>query len=150
MPHTIFYFDDDATQLEVFEETFGDRYDVRVAATLAEARRLLAECVPDIIISDQKMPEIEGTEFLREAAAACPGSFRVLLTGAITVGEVLPQVTSGLIHLFAPKPWSREEMREALERISASIKVRAQGRGRKTRADRGGGRQPAWLIVLGL
>lgn len=137
MPHTIFYFDDDATQLEVFEKTFGDRYDVRVAATLAEARRVIAECAPDIIISDQKMPEIEGTEFLREAAAACPESFRVLLTGAISVGEVLPQVTSGLIHLFAPKPWSQEEMREALERISASIKVRRHERGRKASADRG-------------
>ena len=119
MPHIIFYFDDDATQLEVFQKTFGDRYDVRTAATLAEARRVLSECTPDIIISDQKMPEIEGTEFLREAAAVCPESFRVLLTGAISVGEVLPEVGSGVVQFFAPKPWSEEEMRETLERAAA-------------------------------
>ncbi|MBA3242033.1 MAG: response regulator, partial [Acidobacteria bacterium] len=92
MPHTIFYFDDDAAQLEVFREMLGESYDVRVATTVAEARRALANCDFDIIISDHKMPEIDGTEFLLEAAAACPKSFRVLLTGAITVGEVLPQV----------------------------------------------------------
>src|SRR5688572_19812757 len=115
MPHVIFYFDDDATQLEVFQTMFGDRFDVRVATKVAEARRVLAECAPDIIISDQKMPEIEGTEFLREAAAVCPDSFRVLLSGAITVGEVLPEVGSGVVHFFAPKPWSEADMRETLE-----------------------------------
>lgn len=149
MPHLIFYFDDDATQLEVFQKTFGDDYDVRVATTLAEARRVLAECAPDIIISDQKMPEIEGTEFLREAAAACPESFRVLLTGAISVGEVLPQISSGLVHLFAPKPWSPGEMGVALERAAASFNV-GRRRGRKTRSEREGGRKPAWLMLMGL
>ena len=149
MPHLIFYFDDDATQLEVFQKTFGDRYDVRTATTLSEARRVLAECDPDIIISDQKMPEIEGTEFLREAAAACPESFRVLLSGAITVGEVLPEVGSGVVQFFAPKPWSEEGMRETLERASLEVGRRRKRR-RKTRADGVGGRKPAWLILLGL
>jgi DNA-binding NtrC family response regulator len=145
VPHIIFYFDDDATQLEVFQQMFGDRYDVRIATTVAEARRVLAECDPDIIISDQKMPEVDGTEFLREAAAVCPDSFRVLLTGAITVGEVLPQVSSGIIHFFAPKPWSEEDMRETLERAAASLGMGRRGGG-KTRD----GGKPAWLIVLGV
>lgn len=149
MPHVIFYFDDDATQLEVFQKTFGDRFDVRVAATLAEARRVLSECAPDIIISDQKMPEIEGTEFLREAAAACPRSFRVLLTGAISFGEVLPEVSAGIVHVFAPKPWSEEEMSEALERADAFLQSGRRGQGRKARADSDGGRKPAWLFLLG-
>ena len=147
MPHVIFYFDDDATQLEVFQKMFGDRYDVRVATTLAEARRVLAECAPDIIISDHKMPEVEGTEFLREAAAACPESFRVLLTGAITVGEVFPEIGSGVVHFFAPKPWSEEDMRQTLERAAASLEEgRRRKQGRKTRADG----KPAWLILLGV
>ncbi len=148
MPHIIFYFDDDAVQLEVFQKTFGDRYEVLTATTVAEARRVLAECTPDIIISDQKMPEIDGTEFLREAAAACPESFRVLLTGAVTVGEVLPQLSSGIVNFFAPKPWSEADMSETLERAAASLEVGRQGR--KTRNQRGRGRKHAWLIVLGI
>ncbi|MCA1634813.1 MAG: response regulator [Acidobacteria bacterium] len=150
MPHTIFYFDDDAAQLEVFREMLGESYDVHVATTVAEARRVLAECDFDIIISDHKMPEIDGTEFLLEAAAVCPSSFRMLLTGAITVGEVLPQVGAGVVHLFMPKPWSEHEMREALERAVASLDVERGGRqGRKSRAGGGGRKKPAWLILLG-
>lgn len=137
MPHrlVILYLDDDATQLEVFRELFAGRYDVRTAATPAEARAVLAGCAPDIVISDQRMPEIEGTEFLREAARRCPESFRVLLTGAITVGSVLPEVASGVINLFLPKPWTSEEMGAALERAAASLELRRPPtrRGRKGR-----------------
>jgi DNA-binding NtrC family response regulator len=148
VPHVIFYFDDDATQLEVFQKMFGERYEVLTATTVAEARRVLAEHEPDIIISDQKMPEIDGTEFLREAAAALPDSFRVLLTGAITVGEVLPQVSSGIVHLFAPKPWSEEGLSVALERAAASLEVGRHGR--KARDREGRGKKSAWLFMLGV
>jgi DNA-binding NtrC family response regulator len=138
MPHrlVILYLDDDATQLEVFRELFAGRYDVRTAATPAEARAALAGCTPEVIISDQRMPEIEGTEFLREAARRCPESFRVLLTGALTVGSVLPEVASGVINLFLPKPWTSEEMGAALERAAASLDLR-----RKTQRDRKGRKQ---------
>lgn len=123
MPHRaiILYLDDDATQLEVFRELFAHRYDVRTAETPGEARAVLAGCTPDIVISDQRMPEMEGTEFLTEAARLCPGCFRVLLTGALTVGSVLPAVASGVINLFLPKPWTADEMGAALERAVASL-----------------------------
>ena len=121
MRRTIFYFDDDARLLELFEEMFRDEYDVLTAETLEEARRVLSDCRVEIIISDQSMPEIEGTEFLREAAAACPESFRILLTGKITVGEVLGDMGAGVIHLFEVKPWREERMREILERAGAIL-----------------------------
>jgi hypothetical protein len=73
----------------------------------------------------------------------------VLLTGAITVGEVLPHVGSGIIHFFAPKPWSEADMSETLERAAASLEV-GRRRGRKTRAEGERGRKHAWLIVLGV
>lgn len=150
MPHIILYLDDDATQLEVFREIFGDRYDVRIATNIAEARRVLADCAPDIIISDQKMPEMEGTEFLDESKTVCPDSFRVLLTGAITVGEVLPQVGAGIVNLFIPKPWSEEDMRLALERAIASLRMGGGRKGRAPRASGKGGKRPLWLIMVGL
>jgi DNA-binding NtrC family response regulator len=113
---SILYFDDETTLLEIFEEMFGDEYDVDTASTLNEARRVFAECSADIIVSDQPMPEIEGTRFLAEAARRCPHSFRVLLTGKALVGDVIPEVSTGVVHLFIRKPWMESEMREALER----------------------------------
>lgn len=121
MRRIVFYFDDEVRLLEVFRKMFSYQYDVRTAATLGEARRVLAECSADIIISDQSMPEIEGTEFLREAAALCPESFRILLTGQVTVGDVLDEVTTGIIHLFEAKPWREQRMQEILERAGAVL-----------------------------
>ena len=122
MKRSIFYLDDDPTQLQLFKEIFeGREYEIQTAATLDQARIMLVECEPEIIISDQKMPEISGADFLREAARVCPESFRIMLTGTATVGEVMGEVSTGIIHLFISKPWTESEMRTALERASASL-----------------------------
>lgn len=122
MRRSILYLDDEAVCLNVFKETFGEEYDVRTAATLIEARRLLLESSADIIISDQSMPEISGTEFLSEVAKLYPSSYRVLLTGSVHLGNVIPEMGAGLIHLFIPKPWTERDMRQMLERASLHFK----------------------------
>jgi len=115
---SIFYLDDEVGCLDIFESCFGDEYHVRTASTLAEARRMLLERPADIIISDQLMPEISGREFLSEVARAYPSSYRVMLTGSMTVGEFIPEISSGIVHLFVAKPWEARHMRQVLERAS--------------------------------
>jgi DNA-binding NtrC family response regulator len=116
MRHSIFYFDDETQALDLFQEVFAAEYDVRTADTLSEARRMLKERRADIVISDQNMPEISGTEFLAEIAKEYPQSYRVMLTGSILAGEAIPEILSGIVQLFMPKPWTEEEMRRVLER----------------------------------
>jgi DNA-binding NtrC family response regulator len=122
MRRSIFYLDDDPAQLQLFREIFDRRdYAIYTAATLSEARNVLTERAPDIITSDQKMPEIAGADFLREAARVCPDSFRIMLTGTATVGEMMSEVTTGIIHLFISKPWTEPEMQVALDRALTSL-----------------------------
>jgi DNA-binding NtrC family response regulator len=116
MKRSIFYLDDEAVCLNVFHDMFEDEYDVRTAETLSEARRMLEERPADIVISDQEMPEISGTEFLCEVAGTHPESYRVMLTGSMSIGEALPEIGSGIIHLFIAKPWEESHMRQMLER----------------------------------
>jgi len=104
----------------VFHHFFSGEYDVRTAANLDDARRALAERPADIVISDQAMPEISGTDFLREVSRAYPRSLRVLLTGSICVGNALREISSGVVNLFMAKPWTEAEMRRALERACAA------------------------------
>ena len=81
MKQSILYLDDEAGCVNVFYEAFHDDFDVRTATSAAEALRMLAEDAPDIVISDQKMPDMEGTEFLQRVAASYPESCRVMITG---------------------------------------------------------------------
>jgi DNA-binding NtrC family response regulator len=121
LKRAIFYIDDEAVCLSLFQERFGGEYDVRTAATLSEARRMLEERPADIVISDQSMPEIKGTDFLSEVAKTHPQSYRVLLTGSIGFGEVIPEIGDGTIHFFLPKPWTEEFMRHMFERASVHL-----------------------------
>ena len=123
MKRSVFYFDDDATLLDIFQEMFEDEYDVRTTTKLAEARQMLSECTADIIITDQSMPEISGSEFLREAIEKCPHSFRIMLTGYAAVGDVFGDITRGLIDVFIVKPWKEEQMRQVLERGGAAVEA---------------------------
>jgi DNA-binding NtrC family response regulator len=115
MKRTILYLDDDMACLKLFRETLGEDYEVRTAPTYAEARRLLSLNRADIVISDQLMPDIKGAEFLREVAEQYPVSFRVLLTGGDTIGNLLREISSGVINLFITKPWTEQDMRRVLE-----------------------------------
>jgi len=128
MRRSILYLDDEAVCLEVFQALFGDEFDVRAAASASDARRMLAERPADIVISDQQMPEIKGTEFLGEVAARFPASYRVLLSGSTHLFDVVPEVGAGLIHLFVPKPWTEETMRRMLERAGLHLEGGRHGR----------------------
>jgi two-component system, sensor histidine kinase and response regulator len=116
---SVLYLDDEPVCLELFGETFGGECDVRTASTREEALRALAEARFDVVISDQRMPGATGTDFLREVGRAAPGSLRVLLSGAVAVGQVLPALSSGAVEFFVPKPWSVQHLRQVFERIAS-------------------------------
>lgn len=127
MKQSILYIDDEAACLDVFRDTFDGEFDVQTVTTADEARRLLREHPFDIVISDQRMPGISGTEFLREVAANYPESYRVLLTGSVTVGETMGDIAAGIVHGFVTKPWTAMDMRQAFERAGASLSQRGYG-----------------------
>ncbi|MDQ3804183.1 MAG: response regulator [Acidobacteriota bacterium] len=116
MKRSVLYLDDETVCLNLFREVFGGEYDVRTAPTLAEALRLLAGHPADVVISDQTMPDTKGTVFLAEVAAAYPSTYRVLLTGSITVGTALHEIGVGVVQAFVTKPWRKEDIYRVMER----------------------------------
>jgi DNA-binding NtrC family response regulator len=124
MKLSVLYLDDEPACLDVFYDTFWQDYDIRTTASAAAALQMLAERPADIVISDQTMPGVKGTDFLGQVAARYPRSYRVLLTGSIHLVSVMPEVGAGLIHLFVPKPWTEAAMRRMLERAGAHFEGR--------------------------
>ncbi len=124
MRRSIFYLDDDAACLKVFRDFFGREYDVRTEMTPAAARLALRESPADIVISDRRMPEIDGEDFLREVSEQYPTSYRVMLTGSATLGDLIHEISDGVVNLFVAKPWTEQSMRGILERASSSFELR--------------------------
>jgi two-component system, NtrC family, response regulator HupR/HoxA len=116
LKRSVLYLDDEAGCLDLFMEVFGREYDVRTATTPAEARRMLAARPADVVISDESMPETTGKAFLAEVAARYPAAYRVLLTGSITVGVAIGEISVGVVQGFVSKPWGKEDIYRVLER----------------------------------
>ncbi len=95
-------------------------YQVLTATGGSPALTLLAQAPVDLIISDMRMPEMNGAEFLRRSREIVPGAVRILLTGYADIGSTIDAVNNGEIFRYISKPWNEpvllRTLRDGLER----------------------------------
>jgi EAL domain-containing protein (putative c-di-GMP-specific phosphodiesterase class I)/FixJ family two-component response regulator/GGDEF domain-containing protein len=91
--------------------------DIRVLATTSpyEGFDLLAANPVGVVICDQRMPEMTGTEFLRRVRELYPATVRIVLSGYTDLNSVIDAVNRGAIYKFLTKPWQEDAMLESLE-----------------------------------
>lgn len=81
----------------------------------------------DLIISDQRMPEMEGTEFFTHIAQAFPATRRILLSGYSDFASVTEAFNEGIIHKFVIKPWDNDALKNLVaEQLEANQKPAAK------------------------
>lgn len=92
-----------------------DQYDIHIANSGSEALELLAE-EPDIgvIVSDQRMPEMTGVEFLKKARELVPDAVRILLTGYADIEASIAAINEGAVFRYLTKPWEDEPLLQAI------------------------------------
>ena len=93
------------------------RTDIHVLATTspAEGFDLLAANPVGVVICDQRMPDMTGTEFLRRVKELYPATVRIILSGYTDLNCVIDAVNRGAIYKFLTKPWEEDAMLESLE-----------------------------------
>jgi len=116
---TILYLDDEENNLLSFKATFRIKYNVLTAINGSEALRLLADNKVEIVITDQRMPEMTGVEFLEKVLLDYPDPVRILLTGYADMGAVVDAVNKGKIFHYITKPWNEEELDLTINRAYA-------------------------------
>lgn len=107
---TILYVDDEENNLFSFKAAFRIKYQVFTAISGDEALKLLENKPVNIIISDQRMPNMTGVEFLEKVIAKFPDPVRILLTGYADMGAVVDAINKGKIFHYLTKPWNEEEL----------------------------------------
>lgn len=120
----ILYVDDEQNNLISFKATFRIKYNVMVAISGEEAVKILDSKPVDIIITDQRMPNMTGVEFLESILESHPDPMRILLTGYADLNAVIDAVNKGKIFHYLTKPWNEEELDMTIQRAYEVYKLR--------------------------
>ncbi len=111
----ILVVDDEPDNLDLLYRTFYRDYKVLRADSGPAALELLdSEGDIAVIISDQRMPIMSGTEFLALTAARYPDIIRIILTGYTDVEDLVDAINSGKVFKYVTKPWDAEELKEVV------------------------------------
>ncbi|MCE1241318.1 MAG: EAL domain-containing protein [Azonexaceae bacterium] len=123
---TLLLVDDEPNVLNALSRLLRrEGYRIFTATTPSAAFEQLAQHAVQVIISDQRMPEMSGTEFLSRVRQLYPDTIRIVLTGYTDLDSVTNAINHGAIYKFLTKPWDddllREQIREAFRLIKAQL-----------------------------
>jgi two-component system response regulator HupR/HoxA len=108
--------DDEPDILSSFTFNYGDDFAILTAESGARALELLAEHDPAVIVADQRMPAMSGTEFLEQSMGLRPDAMRIVLTGYSDIEAIIAAINKSRIYRYVTKPWESEELRITLRR----------------------------------
>ncbi len=110
---TLLIVDDDVNVLASLHRLFRrDGYQILTAASPTEAFELLALHAVQVILCDQRMPAMSGTEFLSKVKELYPETIRIILSGYTGLEAVLDAINRGAIYRFYTKPWDDTQLRD--------------------------------------
>lgn len=116
MKYKILIVDDEPANLRMLDRLFRENYDVVTAESGPDALEALAQHDAAVIISDQRMPQMTGIEFLQRAAEMRPQTVRIVLTGYTDVNDLVTAINSGVIYKYITKPWVNADLMQTVSR----------------------------------
>lgn len=118
--HNLLVIDDEPDILSALRRQFRKRYSIYVAESAEDGYRIMTEVPIHVIISDQRMPGMRGSEFFSKVRHEYPDAVRLLLTGYSDIQAVIDAINDGNIFRYITKPWNPVELdaivREAFDR----------------------------------
>nr|WP_267876107.1 EAL domain-containing protein [Duganella margarita] len=124
---TLLIVDDDAFMLDVLTDFLSqDGYRILTAQTAAEGFDILARHRVQVILCDQCMPLMSGTEFMERVKNLCPDTFRIMLSAYADLTPIMAAINHGAIDRFYTKPWKGAVLRE---NIREGFRLHAQAHG---------------------
>ncbi|MEW6427861.1 MAG: response regulator [Thermodesulfobacteriota bacterium] len=113
---TILFVDDEVNILRTLQRLFmDDAYDIVTAASGDAALALLRDGLrPAVVVSDQRMPGMDGAELLAEVRRLQPDCTRIILTGYADINAAVDAINLGEVYRYILKPWENEELKLAI------------------------------------
>lgn len=119
--------DDEPDNLDLLYRTFRRDFEVIKAESAIAALQLLEQQGEmAIIISDQRMPEMLGTEFLSKTVDRYPDTIRIVLTGYTDVEDLVEAINTGKVFKYITKPWNPAQLKGVVQQAAETYKVLKQ------------------------
>ena len=121
--YTVLFVDDEPRITSALRAIFRKEYKVLIANSGANALTILANNDVDVIVSDQRMPEMLGNELLATVSQQYPQTMRILLTGFMDKQAIVNSINEGEIYRFINKPWNNDQMREVIAEAALASEI---------------------------
>lgn len=123
----ILVVDDEPDNLDLLYRTFRKDFNVLKADSGINALEMLAtEGEVAVIISDQRMPEMKGTEFLSKTVPQFPDTVRIILTGFTDIEDLVEAINAGQVYKYITKPWDPGELKAVVQRAAETYDLLKQ------------------------
>jgi response regulator RpfG family c-di-GMP phosphodiesterase len=117
----VLYIDDERSNLQAFQAAFRTEFKVLVANSVNEAWELLKASDVHVVIADQRMPGVTGSEVLAQIRQRYPQVRRMLITGYADVQALVDAVNDGGACFYMQKPWEMDIVRKAVTGAFTSL-----------------------------
>ena len=114
--HTILYVDDEAHNLRVFKSSFRRHYNVITTTNTFEALEEIKNGGIDVLVTDQKMPELTGTELIKTIRDDFPDLISIIITGYSDIDTVTDAVNNCNIFRYVTKPYDVEDLKVTFDK----------------------------------
>ena len=126
---TLLCIDDDSTTLRALQRSLrGEEYKVLVADTASQAFELLDKENIQIVMVDQRMPEVNGSDLLQQIKEQYPNIIRLVLSGYADASTILESINEGEVDRFLVKPWNDDELKTTLNQCFDHHELQRQNR----------------------
>jgi two-component system, NtrC family, response regulator HupR/HoxA len=109
-PLTVLVVDDELRSLETLRRTLEEDFTVFTAPSAEEGEAIMGREFVHIVVSDQRMPGIQGVEFLRRVRAQWPDTVRLILSGYTEAEDIISGINDAGIWQYLLKPWHPDQL----------------------------------------
>ena len=121
--YPVLVVDDEEAIVKTFKLNYARDFTIVGTSSPSEALRLLEDEPIAVLVTDQRMPEMQGTELIRRALERKPGLMPIILTGYADVEALAQAVNLRRVYGYVPKPWDRDQLRDVITRAIETFHV---------------------------
>jgi len=107
--------DDEIEVLNTLKRVFEKDYELYITQTAKEAFEIMKKFDIGVVLSDHRMPEMNGTEFLVKVRELYPDTIRILITGYSEINDLIISVNKGRIFSYVTKPWNLGDLKNTIK-----------------------------------